>query len=238
MIAVPALDIRSGVCVQLVGGSYAHEIVRLPDPVAIAKQWRDLGFQRLHVVDLDAATRRGNNTSMVRSILRRGGWPEVQVGGGIQTIEQIAELLTLGATRVVVGTRAIEEPAWLALMAERFPHRLIVAADVRERQVVTRGWVKQLDLDIADALDALAGLPLAGVLVTAVHQEGRLHGPDVDLMRLVVSRVTVDVYAAGGVATLDDLRVLANTGVRAVVIGTALYTGALDAQAVVTEFCI
>jgi phosphoribosylformimino-5-aminoimidazole carboxamide ribotide isomerase len=237
MIPIPAVDIRGGACVQLVGGSYDHEVVRLPDPVAVARRWGELGFQRLHVVDLDAATRRGTNTPLVHSILGRGVWPEVQVGGGIRHSDQIVDLLHHGAARVVVGTRAIEEPAWLAGVAESFPDRLIVAADVRGRRVVTHGWATELDLDIADALSAFRGLPLAGVLVTAVHQEGQLHGPDVELMRLVVEGAGVEVYAAGGIATLADLHALAGCGVNAAVIGTALYTGALDAREVVTEFC-
>jgi phosphoribosylformimino-5-aminoimidazole carboxamide ribotide isomerase len=236
MIAIPAVDIRSGACVQLVGGSYDHEVIRLPDPVAVAREWTALGFEHLHVVDLDAATRRGANAAVVRSILADDACSDVQVGGGVRDDEHILDLLSHGAARVVVGSRAIEDGAWLAAAAERFPQRLVVAADVHERRVVVRGWAVELALDIVDALAALDGLPLAGVLVTAVHQEGRLGGPDLDLMQLVVGRATVDVYAAGGIAALSHLHALARAGVHASVVGTALYTGALDPHAVVAEF--
>jgi phosphoribosylformimino-5-aminoimidazole carboxamide ribotide isomerase len=237
MIPLPAVDIRSGLCVQLIGGSYEREVVRLPDPAAVARHWAEVGFDQLHVIDLDAATRRGTNAPLVHTILTEATGRQIQVGGGIRAVDQIAELLDAGAARVIVGTRAIEEPGWLAGVTARFPNRVIVAADVRERQVLTRGWAAKVDLDIMDALSALDGLPLAGVLVTAVHQEGLLGGPDLELMQLVVDRATTDVYAAGGVTSLADLHALDASGVHAAVIGMALYTGALDPSAVVAEFC-
>lgn len=236
MIAIPALDIRAGNCVQLIGGSYDREVVRLPDPTAVARRWGELGFSRLHVVDLDAATRRGSNASVVRTILNGAGRQQIQVGGGVSSDDQIAELLGHGAANVLIGSRAIEEPTWLATVADRFPGRLIVAADVRGRRVLARGWAIELDLDIVDALRALEGLPLAGVLVTAVHREGLLHGPDIPLIQLVGKSVALDVYAAGGITTLADLSTLAACGVYGAIIGTALYTGALDPSALAREY--
>ncbi|MEO7359220.1 MAG: HisA/HisF-related TIM barrel protein, partial [Gemmatimonadaceae bacterium] len=129
MIAIPAVDLRDGACVQLVGGEYANEKVRLPDPAAVARDWVNQGFQRLHVVDLDAATGKGNNSKIVREILREASVP-VQVGGGIRNEDQIERLIDDGATYVVVGTRAVEDDDWLLEMADKFPNQLIVAADV------------------------------------------------------------------------------------------------------------
>lgn len=236
MIGIPAVDLREGACVQLVGGSYLDEPIRLPDPPSVAQRWADFGFAHLHVIDLDAATRCGSNDSVVRAIVRRGVGPEVQVGGGVASAIQISALIRDGAARVIVGTRAIEEPSWIAEMANQFPNRLIVAADVRQRQVVTRGWNRLLPLTIQDSVEALRDLPLAGILVTAVHQEGRLEGPDRPLMESVVKHASVPVYAAGGIASIADLRALADVGVSATVIGMALYTGALNPRAVVQEF--
>ncbi len=236
MIAIPAVDLRDGACVQLVGGSYADERIRLPDPASVAQRWAELGFAHLHVVDLDAATGCGSNAPIVRRILRRGAGPEVQIGGGITSEGCIRALVRDGAARIIVGTRAIEDPAWIAEMAARFPNRLIVAADARGEQVVTRGWNRVLPAHVLESIEALHGLPLAGILVTAVHREGRLQGPDLPLMASVVNRAPAPVYAAGGIASLADLRALAAIGVTATVIGMALYTGALDPRAVVTEF--
>jgi phosphoribosylformimino-5-aminoimidazole carboxamide ribotide isomerase len=236
MIAIPAVDLRDGACVQLVGGSYADERIRLPDPASVAQRWAELGFAHLHVVDLDAATGCGSNAPIVRRILRRGAGPEVQIGGGITSEGCIRTLVRDGAARIIVGTRAIEDPPWIAEMAARFPNRLIVAADARGGQVVTRGWSRVLPAHVLESVEALHGLPLAGILVTAVHREGRLQGPDLPLMESVVNRAPAPVYAAGGIASLADLQALAAIGVTATVIGMALYTGALDPRAVVTEF--
>ena len=235
MIAIPAIDLRSGACVQLIGGSYSHERVRLENPAEVARSWTRYGFRRLHVVDLDAATGRGSNVRVVREILHDAS-AEVQVGGGVRETDQLADLLGEGASRVVVGTRALEEPDWLADVAEEFPGQVIVAADVRDRRVVTHGWSRTLPEDILDVVEELNDLPLGGLLVTAVHREGQMRGVDLPLMEDVAEASHVPVIASGGVASIRDLRALAYRDVAGVVIGMALYTGALDPSAVAGEF--
>lgn len=235
MIAIPAVDLRDGACVQLVGGSYAAERVRLADPVGVAQSWVHAGFRHLHVVDLDAATGSGSNDGIVEEIIRDAG-VDVQVGGGVRSTERVQQLFDAGATRVVVGTRAIEEPEWLANVADLFPGLLVVATDVRERRVVTRGWVRTLPLDIFDVVEDLNDLPLGGLLVTAVHLEGQMAGTDLALMEDVAEASRFPVLASGGVSSMNDLRSLENRGVWGAVIGMALYTGALDARAVAQEF--
>ncbi|MFN2316357.1 MAG: HisA/HisF-related TIM barrel protein, partial [Gemmatimonadales bacterium] len=147
-----------------------------------------------------------------------------------------ARLIGAGADRVVVGTRAIEDPEWLEQVAAQFPGRVVVAADVRERQVVTRGWASGSGRDIGDVLDRLGALPLAGVLVTAVHQEGRLAGPDLALVADCLAGTTLPVIASGGITTMEDLRALGQAGAAAAVLGMALYTGTLDPDTVAREF--
>lgn len=236
MIVLPAVDLREGACVQLVGGAYAEERVRLDDPLAAAREWARLGFRRLHVVDLDAATGRGSNAGVIEDILRHGGFDAVQVGGGVRDADAVDRLLAFGAAAAVVGTRGVEDPDWLAETAERFPGALVLAADVRERLVVTRGWERTLPKRVTDLVEALAGVPLAGLLVTAVHKEGQMQGVDRRLIEDVVEVATVPVLASGGVGSVQDLRVLADCGAAGAVVGMALYTGALDARAVAEEF--
>lgn len=235
MIAVPAVDLREGACVQLVGGSFAEERVRLSDPVAVAREWERLGFQRLHVVDLDAAAGSGSNLSVIESILRDTA-AAVQVGGGVRSTESIEQLFRAGAEHIVVGTRALEEPEWLADVASLYPGLLVVATDVRERRVVTRGWVRALPLDVLDVVNDLNALPLGGILVTAVHLEGQMRGTDLALMEDVAEASHFPVIASGGVTTMNDIRALEHRGVSAVVIGMALYTGVLDARQLAQEF--
>ncbi len=241
MIAIPALDIRDGLCVQnqrvaqarregeLHGGSVAQ------DPIAAARDWLELGFPALHVIDLDAALGRGANHRVVERVLAlRPG--SMQAGGGVRSGGGITRLLNAGAARVIVGTRAIEQPDWLTAMAHAFPATLVVAADVRERNVVTRGWTRSVERDIRDILHRLHALPLAGVLVTAVHREGRVGGIDIDLVRDVMAHCTLPVYVAGGVNSLGDLRTLEAAGAHGAILGQPLYTGALDARAVAARY--
>lgn len=235
MIAIPAVDLRDGACVQLVGGSYAHERVRLDNPMEVVRSWEHYGFHRLHFVDLDAATGRGTNFSLIRDLLAEANVP-VQVGGGVRTEERVEELLEAGSVGVIVGTRALEDRDWLTELAHRHPGALIVACDVRERKVTTRGWAHTLPFDILDVVDELNSLPLGGLLVTAVHKEGQLQGTDLPLMEDVVEASNFPIFASGGVTTMQDLRGLEHRGVAGVVIGMALYTGALDPVVVAGEF--
>ena len=239
MIAIPAVDLHAGLCVQLVGG--ASEQMGPGDPLGVARSWAGHGFRRLHVVDLDAATRRTahttweSNEEIVRDILREQTM-DIQVGGGVRSGETIERLLSDGACRVVVGSRALVEMDWLAEMTRLFPNELIVTADVQNRRVVSRGWSRTLPRDVLDAVSELNGLALGGLLVTAMHKEGQLGGTDLALMEDVVELSNAPVIASGGITTMDDLRALADRGVSASVIGSALYTGALDPRIVAEEF--
>ena len=235
MIVIPAIDIRDGACVQLVGGSYETERVRLEDPVAVAREWARLGFSELHVVDLDAATGRGSNVDVIEEIVRDAR-TLVQVGGGVRSDERVESLLDLGAARLVVGTRALEDRDWLAATAERYPGTIVVAADVKGRRVVTHGWERTTGDDVRDVVEELNRLPLAGVMVTAVHREGQMEGPDLFLVEDVAEVCVHPVLASGGVASERDLRELAERGVSAAIVGMALYTGALDPRRVAAEY--
>jgi phosphoribosylformimino-5-aminoimidazole carboxamide ribotide isomerase len=235
MIAIPALDLRGGACVQLAGGSYDEEVIRIPDPIGVAVAWRQYGFRHLHVVDLDGVAGRGNNTAAVQAVLGATD-AEVQVGGGIRSRDLIEQALNDGAQRVVIGTRALEDPDWLGEMASSYPGSIVVAADVRGRKILSHGWTRTHPRLVLDLIDDLSGLPLAGVLVTAVHREEAMNGTDLPLMEDVADAADFPVFAAGGLGSLNDLRALADRGVTAAIIGMALYTGAIDPWVAAEEF--
>ena len=150
--------------------------------------------------------------------------------------ETAAELIECGASSVIVGTRAIEEPEWLEDLARRLPSRIVVAADVQDREVVVDGWTRGTGIMIEQMLDRLEPLPIAGILVTDVGREGRLQGIDQGLFHTASSRTRHRILAAGGITTEVDLEALAATGVAGAVIGMALYTGTIDPQRAAREY--
>jgi phosphoribosylformimino-5-aminoimidazole carboxamide ribotide isomerase len=235
MRVIPAIDLRDGACVQLVGGSYADERVRIEDAPAVADNWARLGFDRIHLVDLDAATGRGSNREIVRAILGRRKI-EVQYGGGVRDLDTIGELLAAGASEVVLGTRAVEDRAWLEEAVTTYPNRIIVAADTKGRQLATHGWAEAGSQTVTDFVDEVGSLPLAAILVTAIEREGRMEGPDLSLMRDLALGSKLPLQASGGIRSVDDIRRLDGLGISAVIIGMALYTGALDPQTIIEEF--
>lgn len=232
-----AVDVRDGAAVQLVGGRPGAERIRLPDPAAVARQWLDAGFHALHVVDLDAALGVGHNGAAVDAIAAAvGGRAMLQVGGGIRDEEAVDRTLALGVDRVVVGTRGVEDRAWIEDMAAARPGRIVLAADVKGRVVLSRGWTEATGLDSETFLQTLDRVPLAAVLITDVDREGREAGVDAGLFRRLMAATHHPVIAAGGIASTTDLHHLRDAGVAGAVLGMALYTGRIDpAEALALE---
>lgn len=231
MIAAPAVDLRGGRCVQLVGGRPEDERVSLPDPVAVAERWWGLGFATLHFVDLDAALRLGDNLPVLERLLAATP-AETQVGGGVRDGARIDALLTAGADRVIVGTKAIDEPEWLAAEAERNPGRLMLALDTRNGRVLRKGWTEDTGIPVERFLGDIARLPLAGVLSTDVGREGRMEGIDRQAVARVIEACPHPAWISGGVTTTDELAFLGSRGAAGAVLGMALYTETLDPAAV------
>jgi phosphoribosylformimino-5-aminoimidazole carboxamide ribotide isomerase len=236
VIAYAAIDLKGGRVVQLVGGKPTDERVSLPDPAAVTRRWLDAGFAGLHVVDLDAALGTGSNDAAIHAILDAAGSVPVQVGGGVRDTERAATLLDAGAARIVVGTRAVEDAAWLEELARRWPDRVVVAADVLGDEVVVRGWTAGAGVMADTFLAGLRDVPLGAVLVTDVQREGRMQGADVERFRRLVACSPHPLLASGGIAGPDDLEALETAGAAGAVLGMALYTGALDAHAVAREY--
>ncbi len=235
MIAAPAVDLRGGRCVQLVGGRPEDERISLPDPLAVARDWWEKGFQTLHVVDLDAALGHGDNLALVEALCTATP-ATVQVGGGVRDDAAAERVLSAGADRVVVGTRAVDDPAWLEALALRHPGRIMVAADIRDGLVLRKGWTEASGLGILDFVAGLASLPLAGILCTDVAREGKVQGIDLEGAVAVIRGSAHPLWISGGVSTMKDLTNLNEAGAAGVVLGMALYTGALDAAAVALEY--
>jgi phosphoribosylformimino-5-aminoimidazole carboxamide ribotide isomerase len=229
VIAAPAVDLRGGRCVQLVGGNPDAEAVSLDDPVSAAATWVDLGFETLHFVDLDAALGTGDNLDTIRQLLAECPTIDTQVGGGIRDDERARVLIEAGADRIIVGTRALDDREWFRALAERYPGQVMVALDTERGRILRKGWQSTTELSLADYLAGVGDIPLAGILSTDVGREGRMEGIDRD-----ETRRTVDIagdhpmWISGGVTTTEELQYLDDIGAAGAVLGMALYTKKLN----------
>jgi phosphoribosylformimino-5-aminoimidazole carboxamide ribotide isomerase len=227
MKVMPAVDILDHNVVQLVGGVPGTEQVMLPNPVEVALDWVGKGAPMLHVVDLDGAFAKGNNVPNIRRIITECEVP-VEVGGGIRSIEVAEYLLDAGANRVVVGTKAIRDPEWLRLLADRNPKKIVLALDVKEGRITVKGWQESAGISHEDMFRRIKDIPLAAVLHTDVDVEGKVQGINVKEVESFVSDCPHEVIASGGITSMADLTQLERIGVRSAVVGLALYTGKLD----------
>lgn len=225
---IPAIDLRGGRCVRLLHGDFAQETVFADDPAAVARRWQELGARRLHVVDLEAA-RDGvpRNLGALVAILRAVTVP-VQVAGGIRDEVGALRLLSLGADRVVIGTAAVRTPGLVASLLARAPEAVVVALDARDGVVQTDGWTASGGVSVSALAAAMTALGVRRFLYTDIGRDGALTGPNVAAYADLCRQTRAAVIASGGVASVDDIIALTATGVEAVVVGRALYTGALD----------
>jgi 1-(5-phosphoribosyl)-5-[(5-phosphoribosylamino)methylideneamino] imidazole-4-carboxamide isomerase/N-(5'phosphoribosyl)anthranilate isomerase len=223
---LPAVDVADGTAVRLVHGAAGTE-TRYGDPREAALAWQRDGAQWVHLVDLDAAFGRGSNASLLAGVIETLD-VAVELSGGIRDDESLAQALATGATRVNIGTAALEQPDWVARAIDRHGDRIAVGLDVRGGTLAARGWTR----DGGELWDVLARLDAAGCaryVVTDIRRDGTLTGPNVSLYQEVCARTDRPVVASGGVSSLADLRELAALeplGVEGAVVGKALYAGA------------
>lgn len=225
MEIIPAVDIRDGKCVRLAQGDYARETVFGDDPIAMARQWAAQGATRIHVVDLDGA-RSGvaSNAPIVQAIARGVSVP-VQTGGGMRSMEALRSMLDAGLDRVVLGTAAVKDPAFLAAAIAYAGDRLIVSVDAREGRVALEGWTEATDLDSLAFVQQLAAQGVVRVVYTDILRDGVTDGPNLEMYQRLVAQTSVRIISAGGVTSVDDLRRLAATGIEGAIVGRAIYTG-------------
>jgi phosphoribosylformimino-5-aminoimidazole carboxamide ribotide isomerase len=227
MLVIPSVDIRKGRCVQLVGGRPEDERV-YGSPVEMAQRWIAEGARFLHIIDLDAAMGTGDNFNVVAEVLANIN-VGAQVGGGIRSLERACELLGIGAERVILSTAAIEKPDLVReLVGLAGGARVMAAVDARAGRAVIRGWTTPTRWTAVEAAREFERMGVGSLLFTNVDVEGRMAGVDADAIRQVVEAVGIPVFAAGGVATLEDVRRAKEAGAAGLVIGMALYEGRLS----------
>jgi phosphoribosylformimino-5-aminoimidazole carboxamide ribotide isomerase len=232
MLLIPAIDLKNGQCVRLRQGRMEESTVFSTDPLTVARRWVAAGARRLHLVDLDGAFRgQPVNAGIVAGIV--SAFPEVpvQVGGGIRDRETIATYLNLGVSYVIIGTRAVQAPEWVAEMCALFPGRVIVGLDARDGYVAVEGWSQSSEYEVVSFAARFQRSGVAAIVYTDIGRDGMMEGVNVDATARLARALELPVIASGGVAGLGDIQALwgvREAGIEGVILGRALYEGAID----------
>lgn len=228
LILLPAVDVADGQAVRLTRGAVGSETTH-GDPLDVARVFVDEGAEWLHLVDLDAAFGRGNNTDVLRRVVNElAGSIHIQLSGGIRDAESLDRALTAGVRRVNLGTAALANPEWVASAIAEYGDRVAVGLDVRGSTLAARGTT-DVGADVFEALEHLEAAGCSRYIVTDVDTDGAMSGPNLQLLGDVARLSQVPVIASGGIATLDDIaaiRNLVDIGVEGAILGKALYAGA------------
>jgi phosphoribosylformimino-5-aminoimidazole carboxamide ribotide isomerase/phosphoribosylanthranilate isomerase len=227
LVLLPAVDVADGKAVRLTQGEAGTE-TNYGNPVDAAVDWASQGAEWVHLVDLDAAFGRGDNRALLADVVRQLAGVKVELSGGIRDDASLEAALEMGATRVNLGTAALENPEWAARVIGQYGEAIAVGLDVRGTTLAARGWTKEGG-DLWEVLDRLEDAGCARYVVTDVTKDGTLQGPNVDLLRQVLARTDRPVVASGGISSLADiatLRELVPLGLEGTIVGKALYAGA------------
>ncbi|MAM65964.1 MAG: 1-(5-phosphoribosyl)-5-[(5-phosphoribosylamino)methylideneamino]imidazole-4-carboxamide isomerase [Chloroflexi bacterium] len=229
MEVIPAIDLRLGLCVRLFQGDYQQETVFSDEPVSVALAWQEQGAPRLHLVDLDGAA--GGvpvNLEVITSIIHNLTIP-VQIGGGIRDLATAESLLSAGADRVVIGTAAVENPSLVEDLCQKHgSQRVVIAVDAKDGLVAIKGWLESTEVKAQDLVEQMALLGVRRILYTDISRDGTLTEPNFEANADLVRTTDMAVLASGGIATLDHVRRLADTGAEGAILGRALYTEAFS----------
>ena len=233
MLLIPAIDLKDGKCVRLRQGEMSQVTRYSDDPLGMAGHWQNLGAPYLHIVDLDGAVEGiPRHLPQIEAIAKQLTVP-IQVGGGIRNVATVQAYLSSGVDRVVVGTAALQDTEFLSKIAQQYPQKILVGIDVKQGLVAVHGWTTVSTLTSQQVFDSLKGLPLGGIVFTDISRDGMLNGPNISALREAGETAPVPIIASGGVTSLDDIRAIQEIGgnISGVIIGKALYEGALDLKA-------
>ena len=235
MLLIPSIDIKDGKCVRLRQGRMDEVTVFDDDPRDAARRWVDAGARRLHIVDLDGAVEGApRNGEVIRALVTEFPDIDVQVGGGIRDDDTIEGYLATGVRYVILGTRAVTTPGFVADACVEFPGHIIVGLDARDGRVAVDGWSKLTRFRADELARRVEDFGVEAIIHTDIGRDGMLEGANVEATERLARDLNVPVFASGGIRDLDDIRALceaAESGVAGAIIGRALYEGTLDLAA-------
>lgn len=232
MQLIPAIDLKDGKCVRLRQGRMEDDTVFSDDPVAVARHWVAQGARRLHLVDLNGAfAGEPVNGEIVKAIAREHPELPIQIGGGIRSPEIIQAYLDAGVQWVIIGTKAVNEPAFVKAMCEQFPGHIIVGLDAKDGMVATDGWANVTDVEVVSLARQFQDDGVSAIVYTDINRDGMMQGVNVEATVRLAQAISIPVIASGGITDLDDIRGLcavAGEGISGAITGRAIYEGTLD----------
>ena len=244
MLLIPAIDIKNGKCVRLRQGRMDDETIYSNDPLGVAEHWINAGARRLHIVDLDGAiSGKPGNADIIHSIAERHPDIRLQVGGGIRNEDTIQTYLDVGVNYVIIGTRAITTPHFVADVCLEFPGHIIVGLDARNGKLATEGWSKLSHHDAADMARRFEDDGVNSIIFTDIDRDGTMSSINIEAIVALCRDITIPVIAAGGIGNIEDIKALcaaADEGIEGAITGKAIYEGSLDyaeAQRLANELC-
>src|SRR5699024_84033 len=230
MIIFPAIDILNGKCVRLIQVDYNKEVIYDDSPVDMAKQWEAKGAEFIHIVDLDGAkTGKSINEQIIIDIAKAVTVP-IQVGGGIRSMDNVKTYLNSGVNRVIVGTAAIEDEAFLNEAVTTYGERIVVSLDAKDGYVATEGWTDTSDVRALDIVKDLEKIGVKTIVYTDIAKDGMLQGPNLEEQQAMNEATSIDVIASGGVTTREDVDNLKNLNMYGAIVGKALYDGKITLE--------
>ena len=228
MVIYPAIDLYEGKAVRLYKGDYAQMTVYSDDPPSLARAFADAGATHLHLVDLEGAKAGAPaNLEVIAGIIQASPL-FVEVGGGIRNMETVEAYLSIGVNRVILGTAAVENPAFLEEALRKYGEKIAVGVDLKDGCVAIRGWLETSALTAEAFFDRMAALGVKTIICTDISRDGAMKGTNRELYQALSARYAIDLIASGGVSTLSDVEALAQMGLHGAIIGKAYYIGAID----------
>lgn len=234
MLIIPAIDLKDGQCVRLRQGLMEDSTVFSDDPVAMATQWVEAGTRRLHLVDLNGAfAGEPVNGEVVQAIAKAYPQLPIQIGGGIRSLETIEAYVKAGVSYVIIGTKAVREPAFVAEACKAFPGRVIVGLDAKNGWVATDGWAEVSDVQATDLAKQFDALGVSAIVYTDIARDGMMQGVNVEATVQMAQASSIPVIASGGITNMEDIKALAAVsakGICGAITGRAIYEGTLDVR--------
>jgi len=235
MYIYPAIDLYDGKAVRLYKGDYAQMTVYNEDPVAVAFDFKAAGATHMHLVDLEGAKlgKPANPDVIARLVKAFGGF--VEVGGGIRTMETMESYLSLGVDRVILGTAAVNDPAFLEEALKKHGEKIAVGVDIKDGFVAIKGWTEKSALTAEDFFEKMEDLGVRAIICTDISRDGAMQGTNRELYRTLSQKYSMELIASGGVSSMEDVVALKAMDIHGAIIGKAYYTGAIDLRKAVEE---